>query len=463
MKTFHKIPPSLCLRIRPATRGLALLACLVLTGTSTSVIAADLRLRLDRKSGIFSPGESATWSIDVVNLKPNERPPDSVNFRLVSNSLVTLQRGEVMLTDGKGSLSAKRGTPGTLMVIATAPGYKPVSSGAVFNPRALKPSLPCPADFNAFWSRNLESVRAVSLSPTLAPEASPNPGVDLWQITLDNYGGTKVHGQLAMPSRKGAETFPAMLIIQGLGFSPLSKQSAVKPASKGWLVLNVQAHDIPAYGSKDDYERIRKTTHRDFFKIGNEDRTKSYYLGIYLGTVQAVRYLQSRPEWNGTVLVVRGGSHGGMLALVAAALNADAVTGVMAKVPGGCDLNGNLVGNRAGFPDWWNAALERPKPEIVRRTAEYYDLVNFAPWIKAPTLIGIALGDRTCPPPGMFIFSNQLSSAHELLIMPSAGHDATPLNPHRPFDDKETSWLESLKKGEPPSTAKQRAPTRGGR
>ncbi len=437
-------------------------ACLMLAGASAPVTAADLRLRLDRKSGVFSSGESATWSIDVVNLKANERPPESVNYRLVSNSLVTLQRGEVMLDNGRASLSAKRGTPGTLMVVVTAPGYKPVTSGAVFDPRSLRPSLPCPEDFKEFWSGNLESVRAVPLAPVLTPEASPNPTVDLWQITLDNVGGKKVYGQLAMPNTRprGSEKFPAMLIIQGLGFSSLSKQAAVKPASQGWLVLNVQAHDIPAYGSKEIYNQIRKTTHRDFFKIGNEDRSSSYYLGMYLGTVQAVRYLQSRPEWNGTVLVVRGGSQGGMLALVAAALNSEAVTGVTAKVPGGCDLNGNIAGNRAGFPDWWNAALERPIPEKVRRTAEYYDMVNFAPLIRAPTLIGIALGDRICPPPGMFIVSNQLSSAHELLLMPSAGHDTTPLNPHRPFDDKEASWLESLKTGEPPATAKQRNPKR---
>ncbi|MBP8256785.1 MAG: acetylxylan esterase [Opitutaceae bacterium] len=449
------------IRLASEVRLLAMLAFLVLTGAAVHVVAAELRLRLDRKNGIFSSGESATWSIDVANLKANERPPESVNYRLVSNSLVTLQRGEVMLSNGKGSLSAKRGTPGTLMVIVTAPGYKPISSGAVFDPRALKPSLPCPEDFNAFWSGNLESVKAVPLMPVLTPEVSPNPLVTLSQVTLDNVGGTKVHGQLAMPNGRDREKFPAMLIIQGLGFSPLSKLSAVKPASQGWLVLNVQAHDIPAYGSRESFSQIRKTTHRDFFKIGNEDRAKSYYLGMYLGTVQAVRYLQSRAEWNGTVLVVRGGSQAGMFALVAAALNSDVVTGVMAKVPGGCDLNGNIAGNRAGFPDWWNAALERPMPEKVRRTAEYYDLVNFAPMIKAPTLVGVALGDRICPPPGIFIVSNQLNSAHELLVMPSAGHDSTPLNPHRAFDDKEAGWLESLKQGETPSTAKQ--PSKKGR
>lgn len=100
-------------------------------------------------------------------------------------------------------------------------------------------------------------------------------------------------------------------------------------------------------------------------------------------------------------------------------------------------------------------------PEKVRRTAEYYDLVNFAPMIKAPTLVGVALGDRICPPPGIFIVSNQLNSAHELLVMPSAGHDSTPLNPHRAFDDKEAGWLESLKQGETPSTAKR--PSKKGR
>ncbi len=422
-----------------------------------AVRAADFKIRVDRENGVYASGESATWTIETVNLASEETAPASVNYKLVSNSLDTLQAGEIRLAAGRGRFSASREAPGTLMLVLESAGFpRPVTSGAVFDPQALKPSLPRPDDFEAFWAGKVKEAEAVPLNPVLTPEVSSNDDVELWQITLDNVRGVKVRGQLARPKGHEAKKLPAMLIVQWAGFYPLARQWAVRPASEGWLVLNTQAHDIPVYEPREVYQTIQNGTHKDFYKIGNEDRETSYYLGMYLGTVQAVRYLKSRPDWDGTVLVVRGGSQGGMLALVAAGLNAGSVTGTMAKVPGGCDLNGQVAGNRSGLPDWWNSALERSNPQKVRRAAEYYDVVNFASMIKSPTLIGIALGDLTCPPPGMFIVNNQLKAPQELFIMPSASHGTNRINPHRPYDNKEAEWLEALKQNNVPPTAKLR-------
>lgn len=429
---------------------------LALAFTVSVMRPADFKVRVDREDGVYSPGENAFWTVETLNLKPKETAPNSLRYKLVSNNLNTLQEGELTLENGRGSFSATRRTPGMLMLILEVSGAKEVTCGAVFDPQELKPSLPRPADFDSFWAKAIQEAQAVPLNPVLASEESPNQEVELWQVTLDNVRDAKIRGQLARPKGYPGEKFPGMVIFQWAGFYPLAKPWVVEPAAQGWLVLNTQAHDIPVYETREMYQRIQNTTHQDFYKVGNEDRETSYYLGMYLSTVQAIRYLKGRPDWDGTVLVVRGGSQGGMLALVAAALNAESVTGVMAKVPGGCDLNGNVAGNRSGFPDWWNAATERPDRRKVRRVAEYYDVVNFAPRIKAPTLIGIALGDLTCPPVGMFITSNQLNVSHELFILPSAGHGATPINPHKPYDNKEANWLRLLKQNKSPPTTRQR-------
>lgn len=131
------------------TRGL--LIGLLSLGAPAS--AADLRVRVDRESGIYSAGESATWTIEAINLKPNETPPAKISYKLVANNLTTLREGEISLTKGRGRFLATRETPGTLMLVIEGAGSEPITSGAAFDPQALKPSLPRPTDFDAFWAK----------------------------------------------------------------------------------------------------------------------------------------------------------------------------------------------------------------------------------------------------------------------------------------------------------------------
>lgn len=60
----------------------------------------------------------------------------------------------------------------------------------------------------------------------------------------------------------------------------------------------------------------------------------------------AVDYLFTLEQFDGKNLTVQGGSHGGALAIITAALD-NRVTGLVSFYPALCDLNGYLH-NRAG-------------------------------------------------------------------------------------------------------------------
>ena len=120
---------------------------------------------------------------------------------------------------------------------------------------------------------------------------------------------------------------------------------------------------------------------------------------MYLSCYRAAEYLTTRPDWDGKTLVVQGGSQGGMQALVTAALHPK-VTAALASVPAGCDMRGPDAGRLPGWPMWyWNVGDKDPAK--VRRAREYFDVVNFAPRIKCPVLVGIGLIDEVCPPEGI--------------------------------------------------------------
>ena len=52
--------------------------------------------------------------------------------------------------------------------------------------------------------------------------------------------------------------------------------------------------------------------------------------------MRSLDYVKSLPEWNGKVLIVKGGSQGGAQSIVAAALDNN-VTMMIAEVPAMCD------------------------------------------------------------------------------------------------------------------------------
>ncbi|MDP0495962.1 MAG: acetylxylan esterase [Verrucomicrobiota bacterium JB024] len=423
------------------------LLSLGLLALCTGAWAADFDIRPDRTDGIYAPGEEVTWTIETVGLEAGETAPAAVKYTLKSNGLDTVKEASLPLNDGKASLTATREDAGTLLLTVEAPGIKALS-GAAFDPRTLEPVLPRPADFDTFWAAKLKELDAIPLNPQLTPEDSPKPQVELWQLTLDNIRDTEVHGQLARP-KDAKGKLPAMLIVQWAGVYPLNKDWACGYANDGWLVLNIIAHDLPIYEKADYYNELKDGALKAYPTIGNDDRETSYFLRMYLSCVQAVRYLTSREDWNGETLVVRGGSQGGLQTLVTAALCSDTVTAAIASIPAGCDANGPVGGRAPGWPRWYYATGDKD-PEKVRQAAEYYDVVNFASEIRCPTLIGMGLADVTCPAPGVFTAANQIQGPVELVVMPSAGHKATKLNPRTEFYTAEKAWLAQLQKGEVP-------------
>ena len=81
---------------------------------------------------------------------------------------------------------------------------------------------------------------------------SGKPNIDYWKITLDNIRGTHIQGQLARP--KQGDKFPALLIVQWAGVYPLQKSWVTDRAGEGWLVLNIDAHDLPIDEPADFYQ-----------------------------------------------------------------------------------------------------------------------------------------------------------------------------------------------------------------
>ncbi|MFT3830019.1 MAG: acetylxylan esterase [Opitutaceae bacterium] len=389
----------------------------------------------------YRVGDSITWEIALTGDAQQPR------YRVRSGGLESSEWRDFTLAAGKATLATPAAkSPGWALLEVQANGLDghevKAFAGALVDPEKITPAVPAPTDFTPFWAAKLDELAQVPLNAVATPGDSGRDDVLYSLVRLDNIRGTHVETQLARPAK--GRKLPALVIFQWAGVYGLQKDWVLGRAAEGWLTLDVNAHDLPIGKPESFYQDLSKTELGNYPHIGNDDRDASYFLRMYLACHRAVEYMATRPDWDGRTLVVMGASQGGMQALVAAALN-PRVTAALAEVPAGGDQLGPDVGRLAAYPAQLNQTWDRD-PAKVRAASLYYDLVNFAPRIRCPILVGVGLIDTVVPPPGVFANFNQVTAPKEIVVMPRADHTSG----HDPYTARAEAWLRELKLGRTP-------------
>ena len=402
--------------------------------------AQELLVAPENGTGIWQPG-TIRWTVQVKGAEVAE-----ATYVVKKGGMSELAKGKAVLTDGKGQIESKLDEPGWLLVeVSVKAGDKTLkmNGGALVSPEKIQPAIARPDDFDAFWQAKLKDLAAVPANPKLEPGESGKPNVDYWKITMDNIRGSHIRGQIARP--KQGDKLPAMLIVQWAGVYGLPKTFITGHASEGWLVLNINAHDLPIDETDQFYKDQNAKALNNYPSIGNDDRETSYFLRMYFSCYRGAQYLAERPDWDGKTLVVTGGSQGGLQSFVTAGLHPK-ISAILADVPAGCDMHGVTAGRMPGWPMWYWQTKDKDEAK-VRNAARYYDVVNFASNIKCPVLVGVGLIDTTCPSPGVFAACNQLKGPKEIVVLPVAEHGEKK-GSHGPYYQRFNAWRAALVKGE---------------
>jgi cephalosporin-C deacetylase-like acetyl esterase len=402
--------------------------------------AQTLTVSADHEDGVYDVGQTVEWRIH----QEGPSTQSSVNYTLKRGGLTPIGDGTAAIDNGTATVRAKFDSPGTLLLEVKA-GDQRGLGGAVAAPLQLKPSSPRPDDFDDFWAAKLRELEPVAPNPHLTEADSGKPGVQYFKITMDNVRGKRIQGQLARPA--SGEKFPAMFIPQWAGVYGLQKSWVTDRAAEGWLVLNIEPHDIPIDQPESFYKDQFAGPLKDYWSIGNDDRGASYYVPMYLSCYRAAEYLAHREDWDGKTLVAIGGSQGGQQALVTAAIHPK-ITAALAIVPAGCDMLGPKVGRAGGFPQWYDRTQGKDASK-VHDASRYFDVVNFAPRIKCPVLIGAGLIDEICPGEGILVAANAITAPKEVITLPLADHQNS-RDSHRAYVKRCWEvWLPALRQGLP--------------
>jgi cephalosporin-C deacetylase-like acetyl esterase len=249
----------------------------------------------------------------------------------------TTRKSEALGPNGITVAAGTMNEPGFLRCIAVVEvdgkSYRGLAT-AGFKPDAIKPTTDDPPDFDAFWKAGKEDLAKLPVDAqlTLLPDYS-NPSVETYHVSLQNVGMTanpsRLYGILCVP--RGEGKFPAVLSVPGAGVRPYRGMMSL--AQKGIITFQIGIHGLPVNLDASVYDSLGRGALANYQTFGLDDKKRYYYRRVYLGCVRANDFLTSLPKWNGRDLAVTGGSQGGALSIVTAALD-PRVKGLAAFYPG---------------------------------------------------------------------------------------------------------------------------------
>jgi cephalosporin-C deacetylase-like acetyl esterase len=423
------------------TSSLSCIAALALLSNASVCPAQEPSLAPLNATGIYQLGERAGWTVAPAS---PFGPRGSYSYIIRRNNSVEIQSGQVDLSSGRVTIESALNEPAMLYLelkptTTDARSQEKFVAGAAVAPDKLQPAAARPDDFDAFWESKINLLKQIPEKAMLTSKDVGNSEIEYATIRMDHVNDTHVYGQIARPRRSGK--FPALVIFQWASPPyPLQKEWITGHAADGWLVLNIQPHNVPADEPQSYYDALPPAI-RNYPTIGQDDRDRSYFLEMYLRGYRAVDYISRHPDWDGRTLVAMGTSMGGQQSLCVAGLHPK-ITHVLANVPAGCDMNAALHGRQPGYP---NFPSDNPK---VMETARYFDVVNFAPRITARCLVGMGFVDTACPPAGIWTAFNLIPGPKRAVPMIDSPHNHLATAAQQwPWTVRSAEWLNSLVAG----------------
>ena len=394
----------------------------------------------DHADWLYKTGERA--KVEVTFCKYGIPQNVEVSYEIGQDMLPATSSGKVMLKNGRAVIDM--GTmkqPGfrDLRVKATVDGKTYEHHVKVgFSPELLQPYTKNPADFDAFWQKNIEQARREVKNEDLVisckkVEKYSTADFDCYLLKLRTDRRHYVYGYLTKPKECGMRNvecgmkkYPVVLCPPGAGIKTIKEPMRnTYYAKNGFIRLEIEIHGLNPEMTDEQFKEISTTFSGEngYLENGLDNRDNYYMKHVYVACVRALDYLTSLPEWDGRNVAVQGGSQGGALSLITAALD-PRVTACVANHPALSDMAGYAEQGRTGGYPHMHRENQMLTPEKIQ-TLQYYDVVNFARRIQCPVYLTWGYNDNTCPPTTSYIVWNLITAPKKALITPINEHWTT--------------------------------------
>lgn len=386
----------------------------------------------DHADWLYQTGENA--KVEVSFCKYGIPRDGELKYSISNDMLQPDKHGSVKLKNGRAVINmGTKKTPGfrdmKLSISLDGKTYEHhIKVG--FSVDKIKPYTQEPQDFRSFWQKNVEELKQVPMSYTkelYKDYCTDKIDCYLVKLQIDKMGHS-MYGFLFYPKNAQPGKHPVVLCPPGAGIKTIKDPMRNKYyAENGFVRFEVEIHGLDPRISSETFGEISRAfndRNGGYLANGLENKDIYYMKHVYVGLVRCIDFLTSLPEWDGKNVAVQGGSQGGALAIIAAGLDRR-VTQCVANHPALSDMAGYAAkGGTGGYPHFCR------QPQILSNkdclnTLAYFDVVNFARYVKAPTYLTWGYNDVTCPPTTSYAVWNTLKCTKESLLTPINEHWTT--------------------------------------
>ena len=397
----------------------------------------------DHADWLYKTGEDAV--VDIQLYKYGMPCEGVIDYEVANDMYPADKTGKVDMKNGHAKINiGTKSVPGfrDLKLKTNVGGDVSVHHVKVgFSVDKIKAWTKEPSDFIDFWNTNVAEMRREPLQYTITPApeyTTEKIDCSLVKVNL-NKEGQCVYAYLFKPKGAQKGQCPAVLCPPGAGVKTIKEPLRHKYyAENGCIRMEMEIHGLDPRLSDATFKEIGRALNgkgNGYLENGIDNRDRYYMKRVYLAVVRCLDLITSLPEWDGRNLVLQGGSQGGALSIIGAALDSR-VTLCIANHPALSDMGAYSAGLTGGYPHFNRTNGMMTKANL--QTMAYYDVVNFARHVKATTYLTWGYNDETCPPTTSYAVWNELKCNKESLI--------TPINEHWTSDRTERRQMEWMLK-----------------
>ena len=275
-------------------------------------------------------------------------------------------------------------------------GYEPTQIASTNNEES---------DFDDFWAKATNEANALNVNPqlTLIKKYS-NSECNIWAFTIESVPDETSDGKPVQISGFYSE-------LTAEGKHPIIVQCQALGSGGSDTIT----HHLPNAHLLTFWVRGENVNHPnpygDWISYGLNSKDSYFYRGAFCDVLATLKFAKSRENVDTNQIFVFGGSQGGALTLIAAALD-PTIKAISASIPFLGDFPSSAkitqwptrdildTGKRQGLTE-----------EEVLKTLSYFDTKNFAKRIKCPVIMEMGLQDPYCPPRTTIAIYNNLTQS----------------------------------------------------
>lgn len=273
-----------------------------------------------------------------------------------------------------------------------------------------------PEQFDAFWRHAKDELRQIPFGYQLYKRYAKE-GID--EIGEFSYFGAKNERIFGFYLKHQSEKRPTILMFHGYGWHKGSPEDY-----DDWYKLGVNVFAIDIRGQKGltkDVYPYSEGDHR-LMTRGLLHKEHYYLKHVYQDGIQLIDLVKSLDFVDAEKIILHGASQGGGIACALAGLKEVFLT--FADVPSYSYFEGRIQTRNGSVREIADFIHEKKldQKKVLDQLA-YFDLIHFAPSIKAPIIASVGLKDDICPAIYFMPAYHLINTEKKLYEYPNAGHE----------------------------------------